>query len=29
MGPIGCIFKQIGITIAHFFKVLFCWTDVP
>ncbi len=28
-GPIGCIFKQIGITIVHVFKVLFCWTDVP
>lgn len=29
LGPIGCIFKRIGETITHFFKMLFCWTDVP
>ena len=29
LGPIGCFFKNIGDTIANFFKVLFCWTDVP
>ena len=29
MGSIGCVFKQIGVTIVHFFKILFCWTDVP
>ena len=29
LGSIGCIFKQIGISIVHFFKILFCWTDVP
>ena len=28
-GSIGCVFKQIGISIVHFFKILFCWTDVP
>ena len=28
LGPIGCVFKRIGDTIVHFFKVLFCWTDV-
>ena len=29
LGPIGCVFRQIGISIAHFFKILFCWRDVP
>lgn len=29
LGPVGCFFKSIGDTIAHIFKVLFCWTDVP
>jgi len=28
LGSIGCVFKQIGITVVHFFKILFCWTDV-
>lgn len=28
MGPIGCIFKAIGETFRHIFKVLFCWTDI-
>ena len=29
LGSIGCVFKQIGVTIVHFFKILFCWTDIP
>jgi len=28
LGPIGCIFRQIGVTIKHFVKILFCWTDI-
>ena len=28
LGPVGCIFKRIGDTIVHIFKMLFCWTDV-
>lgn len=29
LGPIGCVLKRIGDTIAHVIKVLFCWTDIP
>ena len=29
LGSVGCVFKQIGVTIVHFFKILFCWTDTP
>ena len=28
LGSIGCIFRNIGVTIVHVFQVLFCWTDV-
>ena len=28
LGPVGCVFRQIGVSIVHFFKILFCWTDV-
>lgn len=28
LGSIGCVFKQIGVTIVHFVKILFCWTDI-
>ncbi len=29
LGSIGCVFKQISVTVVHFFKILFCWTDLP
>jgi hypothetical protein len=28
LGPVGCVFRQIGVTIQHVFQFLFCWTDV-
>ena len=28
LGSLGCVFKQIGVTIVHFVKILFCWTDL-
>ena len=28
LGPIGCVFYQIGVTIKHVVKFLFCWTDI-
>jgi len=28
LGSLGCVFKQIGVTIVHFVKILFCWTDI-
>jgi len=28
LGPVGCIFKRIGDTFVHIFKMLFCWTDI-
>ena len=29
LGPIGCVFHQIGQTIAHVIRFLFCFNDVP
>ena len=29
LGPVGCVFKRIGDTFVHIFKILFCWTDIP
>jgi hypothetical protein len=29
LGPFGCVLKRLGDTIAHVFKLLFCWTDIP
>jgi hypothetical protein len=29
LGPVGCVLKKIGDTIANVFKLLFCWTDQP
>ena len=27
LGPIGCVFKQIGTFISNVVRFLFCWTD--